>query len=272
VTPTQHETSPPCAAPSGVSRVDAFVERHFSARGTLRLHRNALGWDLLRAPANVALAPVFLLTRISALVLAVLRIRRAARWLAERRILLPTSVAQAVGSALHNELVGGKPTPRQERLIDDYTAVRNAISEICTTLVVLLLGFAIFRIATPGVISLAPVLSGHAVRSRAVADFPLGEGLGGLWYGMFPVELPVWTVIVVGVALAMAASLVTTFAGIVADPVQARLGIHRRRLLRLLTRIEAEGEGSPGLAGEHILARAADIGDALVSLLRIFRS
>jgi hypothetical protein len=31
-------------------RVDAFVDRHFSFAGTLRLHRRTTGWDLLRVP------------------------------------------------------------------------------------------------------------------------------------------------------------------------------------------------------------------------------
>ena len=35
--------------------VDRFVDRHFAWRGALRLHRAALGWDVLRAPANIAL-------------------------------------------------------------------------------------------------------------------------------------------------------------------------------------------------------------------------
>ena len=38
-------------------RVDAFVDRHFSFAGTLRLHRRTIGWDLLRVPANLLLAP-----------------------------------------------------------------------------------------------------------------------------------------------------------------------------------------------------------------------
>ena len=34
----------------------AFVDRNFSFAGSARLHRRAVGWDLLRAPANVALS------------------------------------------------------------------------------------------------------------------------------------------------------------------------------------------------------------------------
>ncbi len=37
-------------------RIDAFVDRHFTLAGSAALHRRALGWDLLRAPANLFLA------------------------------------------------------------------------------------------------------------------------------------------------------------------------------------------------------------------------
>jgi Family of unknown function (DUF6635) len=37
-------------------RVDAFVDHHFSLAGSLALHRKALGWDVLKAPANILLA------------------------------------------------------------------------------------------------------------------------------------------------------------------------------------------------------------------------
>src|SRR5260370_26675190 len=37
-------------------RIDPFVDRHFTLAGSLALHRQAVGWDLLRAPANLFLA------------------------------------------------------------------------------------------------------------------------------------------------------------------------------------------------------------------------
>ena len=38
------------------SRVDPFVDRHFSLRGALAIHRAALGLDILRTPVNLTLA------------------------------------------------------------------------------------------------------------------------------------------------------------------------------------------------------------------------
>ena len=253
--------------------VDTFVARHFGFPGTICLHRHALGWDLLRAPANVILAPLFLLTRLSALVLSLFRMRRAARWLVNRRLIFRTNVASAVAEALHRDLLSQRPpdTGQAARLIDDYVSVRSAVGEIVTTTLILILGFTIFHMATPGILSLAPAMTEHAARTTAIADFFLGQRLGGVWYGLFPVELPVWWVIATGVLLAMAGALITTFAGLIADPIQSLLGIHRRRLLRLLNRLDIASERASAPAPEHLIARSADLVDAALNLWRLLR-
>ena len=46
-------------------RVPDFAARHFSFAGTLRLHREALGLDLVRAPINVLLVAPSLFLRLA---------------------------------------------------------------------------------------------------------------------------------------------------------------------------------------------------------------
>lgn len=279
--PVPDRMTAPTALPAPASRdaaVRAFVRRHYGIRGSLRLHRTALGWDLLRAPLNVSLAPVFLLTRLLAWLCGLLRLRRPARWLATRQILLKSRIARHVEDLIRRELVedpatgiDGGLTPARAALVEDYTSVRSAVSEITTTLIVLVLGAVLFGAATPGLVSLAPKVSDVLAHGRAVAGFPLGSWAGSVWYSVFPPQIPLWTVISIGVALAIVASLVTTFAGILADPVQAALGIHRRRLMRLLGRLDAAETVRPGVASEHLIARMGDVADAATSLARLFR-
>ena len=263
---------PQVAARSMRNEVEAFVCAHFRLAGTLRLHRGAIGWDLLRAPVNVALAPVFLSVKLAGLLLRLIGLRRPGYWLGARRILLKTSVARAVEEHITTELLGGAvPSSRSLVLLDDFTGIRSAVAEITTSMLVLGTGLALFGTATPGIVTMAPNVSGAFVHAAAVANFPLGSRLGGLWYDVFDIAQPVWFVAATGIVLALVASVVTTFAGIVADPLQAHLGIHRRRLLRLLDRIaEAEGKAS-GIAPEHVLARIADMADAGFGLVRLFR-
>ena len=72
------------------------------------------------------------------------------------------------------------------------------------------------------------------------------------------------------VPLHMLASVVTTFAGLIADPVQLWTGIHKRRVMRLLARLD-RAESGPALAREHVLARLGDLSDTALSLWRSFR-
>ena len=257
--------------------VRAFVRRHFSWQGTLRLHRASLGPDLLRAPVNVALAPVFLVVRLTALLLVGLRLRCAGRWLAARRILLRSDASRAVERAVIDELLTARvwdsaldPVARAQ-LVEHYVGTRMAVAEIVTTVMMLVIGVIAFRAATPGVLSLAPLVSDRAAFDMAVAGFPLGEGLGRAWYGVFPHDRSGWFIAAVAAGLVVSASVVTTFAGLLADPLQAALGIHQRRLMRLLARIDAAEDVGPGLAREHLLARLADISDAAAALLRMLR-
>jgi hypothetical protein len=74
-------------------------------------------------------------------------------------------------------------------------------------------------------------------------------------------------VVIVGAAL-------TAFSGVLTDPLQRRLGLHRRRLLRLLGELERflrdEGDGSITLL-DHYVARLIDLLDLVFSAWRLSR-
>jgi hypothetical protein len=268
----------PDAAPDpqagDLARIDAFVRRHYSVDGTWRLHRHAVGLDLLRAPANVLLAPWALLLRLAALAASAAGARGVARRLAARTLVFRSDMGRAVETALLAEVVaprtGAPPTETQRRLVADHVALRGAVAELATTLAVVAVGIVAFRALTPGVLTLAPVLTDHLALAREIAGFPLGDRLGAAWYGLFPAERPLWQTAAVGLALVVAFSLVTTFAGLLADPVQARLGIHRRRLRRLLARLD-RADDRPALHAELLLARLGDVADAGATLARFLR-
>lgn len=293
-------------------QVDVFVGRYFTWPGTIWLHSSACGWDILRAPLNAMLAPVFLLTRLMAYLCLRLRLRRIGNWFDRRRILLRTAVARRVEALIVTDLLGlpleagagardpsalaravlaapqfrelirQRPDPaaaeavgqRIATALADYAGTRSAVAEMTTALCTIAFGALVFNALTPGMISMAPGVADALARTHAITQFPLGETLGGLWYGMFrPGASPVLIGLTVA-GLIMIGSVFAAFAGIIADPVQSRLGIHRRRLLRLIDTLEVEltASGSkPFVAREHLYARVLDIWDAVASLLRVFR-
>ncbi|UXU76484.1 MULTISPECIES: DUF6635 family protein [unclassified Paracoccus (in: a-proteobacteria)] len=258
--------------------VDRFARDRYGLRGTLALHRRALGWDLLRAPVNVMLSPLFLLTRLAAALLRLTGAREAAAWVQRRRVFLTSDVSRQIEQDMHLLLddlaaqgIGpAAPQATRNRAIADYAETRNAVAEITTSLLVLAAGLALFHRATPGVISLTGPIAEFRARSQAVQDFVLGDWAGRLWYGLFPTQLSMGELVLTGLVLAALASLLTTFAGLIADPVQLWTGIHRRRILRLLQRLDASGTQG-GIAREHLLARLGDLVDAALSLWRGLR-
>lgn len=262
------------------TEIRRFVRKRYGLRGTLALHREAFGMDLIRAPLNVTLAPFFLLIRFLGWALSKLGAKRAGHWLAHRQILLTSDIARRIEADLL-DFIGGleakgigikAPMETIRHEVSRYAEIRNAVSEITTSLIVLFSGILLFNRATPGIMSMAGPMAELRAHSTAVQDFLLGDNMGRMWYAMFPVELSPWQVILTGVVLAVIASVVTTFAGLIADPVQLWIGIHRRRIMRLLKRIDhSEAAPSGQLEREHILARAGDISDTLLSLWRALR-
>jgi hypothetical protein len=255
--------------------VAAFVRCHYGLRGTWALHRHALGADLLRAPANVLLAPWALALRIGALSAAAAGAGALAARLSRRRLAFRSATGRALEAALLAEVVvprtGLAPSDLQRRLVADHVALRGAVAEIATTLAVIVYGVLAFRALTPGVLSLAPVLTDHVALAREIAAFPLGDRLGAAWYGLFPADRPLWPKFATGAGLVLGFSVVTTFAGLLTDPLQAWLGLHRLRLLRLLARID-RADDREAVEAETLLARMGDVAGASATLARLLRS
>ena len=147
-----------------------------------------------------------------------------------------------------------------------YTGSRSATSELTTATISIAVGATAFKQLTPGVVSLGPAIATAAAQQTAIASFPLGAGLGSLWYGVFPASPSPLTTIGVTVGLALAFSVLSAFAGVAADPVQRSLGIHQRRLRRLVASIERSlgGHGPERFeVRDHYVARILDVADLL---------
>src|SRR5262249_40904705 len=100
-----------------------------------------------------------------------------------------------------------------EQAMTTYTATRAAAAEITTSLVTLGSGPLTVKQLPPGVATLAPTLAGVLAQQAAVASFPLGTGLGGLWYGLFPAAPSLALTAGLTGGMVLAASSVTAFAG-----------------------------------------------------------
>jgi hypothetical protein len=295
------------------SQVDAFVDRHFTLVGTLRLHHAAVGWDVLRAPANIALAlPQFGLQLAGNAAARAGRLRLARAL--DRRIVLKTAVAQRIEWLLWTELLE-LPFQQDERrstrdvlaesilaeaeahprvaaalasigrhaqdeefrhrlsaALETYTGSRRAAAEITTALVSVSIGALALKQLTPGVVALGPSLAAVLAQQAAIAAFPLGAGLGGVWYGLFPAAPGAGLIAGLTGGLMAAASALAAFTGVLTDPLQRRLGLHRRRLLHLLDTLERQildPQAPAYTVHDHYVARLVDLLDLLSFAWRV---
>ncbi len=302
-------------AESARGRVAPFVDTHFTLLGSARLHKAALGLDILRAPVNVILSTATAGARASGAAARLVGARRAGAWLSRRTWFLETDVGREILFRVHDELlhlpaeIGDRRVERDalmEAILADpavrlrlgmvlaalaeraddpqfktrlteslatYVGSRTAAAEMAGSLTLAAAGFAAYHQLTPGVVSLAAPLSATLAKSMALSGFWAGPWAGGLWYGM--VGAPAASPLLVGtVALSLAApvAVLTAFAGVVTDPVQRRLGLHRRRLATLVDVIERQVTGDPEAelkVKDFYVARLFDVLDVTAACWRL---
>ncbi len=105
------------------ARVPEFVERHFSVRGSLKLHRQALGLDILRAPVNVAMVLPKVITLLGAFGLRKVGASELADRLSGFELFLETDVGRELVWLINTELLE-LPYRQGERRSD-----RDALAE-----------------------------------------------------------------------------------------------------------------------------------------------
>jgi hypothetical protein len=290
------------------ARIDAFVDRHFTLAGSIALHRRALGWDLLRAPANLFLAGPALGVKLMAWAARRAGMEGLAGWLAGRRLLLETAIAREIEWLVTTELLE-IPCLRRDRVsyrdalaetiladeraaallvapagsdhefrrrlaaaVESYLGSRTATAEIATGFVATGLGALVVKQATPGLVTLSSALAGMLAQQMAIAAFPLGASLGGLWYSLFPAAAGPGLLAATTAGVFLGGAMLAAFSGVVTDPLQRRLGLHRGRLERFLPVLEADLCGEPGrnrLMRDQYVARLADIFDLIALAMRV---
>ncbi|HEU5018549.1 MAG TPA: DUF6635 family protein [Pseudolabrys sp.] len=163
---------------------------------------------------------------------------------------------------------------RLEQATAQYADTRAAAAEIATALLALGTGAVALKEITPGALVLGPALAGMMAQQAAVASFPLGATLGRLWYAAFPVAASPGLIAGVTGGLMAIGAVAAAFSGIVTDPVQRRLGFHRRRLLRLIDSVERQfnaNETGGFVTRDHYVARLLSLVELLASAYGLAR-
>src|SRR5262249_32047000 len=133
---------------------------------------------------------------------------------------------------------------------------------------------AALKQVTPGAMVLGPAVASVIAYQTAVTAFPLGPTLGGIWYSFFPVAASPGLIAGATGTVMTAGAVMAAFSGVIADPLQRRLGLHHRRLLRLIDALEAQfgGNGGAGfVVRDHYVARLLTLSELLSSAYRLAR-
>src|SRR5207245_9095468 len=150
-------------------------------------------------------------------------------------ILADSRAAERLGAQLNR--LAGRDLEFRGRVvsaIENYLGSRSATAEIATGFFAAGFGALAVKQATPGLVTLSSAIAGAMAQQTAIAAFPLGASLGGLWYGLFPATAGTGLLAATTGGVFLTGAVLAAFSGIVTDPLQRRLGLHRRRLLRLL--------------------------------------
>ncbi|WP_019602024.1 DUF6635 family protein [Teredinibacter turnerae] len=294
-----HEYFEACRA-----RVPAFVQQHYRYPGAWRTNRRALGLDLLRAPINLFWAPVFGVLSVVRIGLQLLRWQRAAALLGRVPEGFNTQVQHYLGLCIRRDLMrldcdsdsleahitrklsarfgDAHPDPQEQQAffhraaaivheaLQEYRVTRTASSDITNTITSTLVGAAAFQKFTPGGIGIGFLIAALVARYQAEHDFFLGKTLGRFYYQLFP-PTPSWQLTAAALTLVLVLlACFASFSGLVTDPIQARLGLHRVRLQKMLSHLERDISAQTASSfrpKDQYVARILDLFDAVKSHL-----
>ena len=162
-------------------------------------------------------------------------------------------------------------TALEENLIE-YSKSRTAAADLAGNIMTISAGVTMFQKVTPGAVTAGSAVASALAQQMAVSNFILGPTLGSLYYTIFPVSASIGLVIASTGSMIAALAVLTSFSGILTDPIQHKLGIHQKRLLKFIDSLERALKGDVdsrfNIRAQYI-ARVFDLLDLLKKATRI---
>jgi len=258
------------------SRVDGFVERHFSLQETIALQKQSLVSDLLCHPANALWAipslflkklievPMKLGWRSGADLITLVPTgfktryqREVERLIATELLDWPCTMGNRQGSpngllerikrhkqvgpllasgALSDEAL--RELPDIPRLIAEHSAVRIVVLETAATVLTLATGWFFFGDHSLGISGMGDQIAGNRAKERAVSTFMFGASLGSAFYSVFPPKPSFWQVAGTTLAVGLFVTAMSLLVGMLSDPCLKRVGFQHARLNVLIDAVE----------------------------------
>lgn len=251
-------------------RVPIFIKQYYCYPGCWQTNKQALGLDLLRSPINLIWAPIYLICIGVAFILVRCGFKPAKRFAEKLPGGMTTRVQKTINQAIERELIDRASlqtcihrqldnlasthalNPKQSNAwhngldgiintaLNQLMLTRTASADISNTLFTTAAGALTFKKFTPGGIGLGILIAGIWANERAKQQFFLGQTAGHWFYTLFPSEADIADIgIAIGLIMIIL-SVVASLSGLITDPIQSVLGIHKRRMLAMINTMEQD--------------------------------
>lgn len=192
--------------------------------------------------------------------------------LLEYILVQPPIESALVGELQHIDELAQRADYRQKvaAFFETYVESRAAAADLTTSLLNLAAGAAAFHKFTPGAAALGQAAAAAIAQQLAISGFALGPVLGSLYYSLFPAAVSAGLLVGVIGTLMVALGVFAALAGFITDPLQQALGLHERKLRKLLDALERSLRGGGGDYRLHdaYVARVFDVLDVVRTVSR----
>lgn len=258
------------------SRIEPFVDRHFSLHDTIAIQKRSLLIDLLCYPINTLWAIPYMFVKKTGESLGKLGWATASRLLSVVPSGMKRRYQKEVERSIRHEILewpSGRFSRTENphallqvlnidervalllampefssrldlavedinRLIESYGATRSLASDLAGSFLTLATGWVMFGDHSLSVEGIGERLANKRAKERAASSFVLGSGLGSMFYSVFPPKPSLWEIVLATAAVGLLLTICGMMIGVFADPILKRLGLHQRQLHALLDDIE----------------------------------
>ena len=258
------------------SRVDGFVQRHFSLQETIRLQKQSLVNDLLCHPVNALWAipflfvkkliemPVKLGWRSGSDLIPLLPTGLKTRYQKEIERLIATELLDWPGAMgdrrgssnglleriKHHKQVGPllasgalsdealREISDIPRLIAEHSAGRALVLDTTATVLTLAAGWLFFGDHSLGISGIGDQIARNRAKDNAASSFMFGASLGSAFYSVFPPQPSFWQVIGATLIVGFCITAMSLLVGMLSDPCLKRAGFQHAQLNVLIDTVE----------------------------------
>lgn len=258
------------------SRVDGFVQRHFSLQETIALQKQSLVSDLLCHPVNAlwAIPSLFLKKLIEIPVklgwhsgvdlITLLPTGLKTRYQREIERLIATELLEwpctvgdrqapangllecikqhkQVGSlrasgALSDEAL--RELSDIPRLIAEHAAGRALVFDTTATILTLVTGWLFFGDHSLSISGIGDQIAKNRAKDKAASTFMFGASLGSTFYSVFPPKPSFWEVVGATLIVGLFITAMSLLVGMLSDPCLKRVGFQHTQLNSLIDAVE----------------------------------